>query len=287
MGALASLGQREEVRKAIQSLRSSAEIVYGDPDHVDLVDGDAERGAFLSPVLLRAARGAVEPHDVEPFGPVSTVIDLRLRRRGDRRSPPAAGAAWSARWSPTTPTSPARSRWASRPGTAGSWCSTATTPASPPATARRCPSSCTAAPAAPAAARSSAASAACCTTCSAPRSRPRPTMMTAITGRWTTGSPRTEDGVHPFRKSLAELRIGDTIRSAPRTGHARGHRPLRRVHRRHVLRPHRPRGRGRRTRSSAASSRTATSSSRSPPASSSTPTRARCWPTSASTTCAS
>ncbi|MGA9746305.1 MAG: MaoC/PaaZ C-terminal domain-containing protein, partial [Nocardioides sp.] len=44
-----------------------------------------------------------------------------------------------------------------------------------------------------------------------------PAMMTAITGRWTTGSPRNDDTVHPFRKSLAELRIGDTVRSAPRT----------------------------------------------------------------------
>ena len=44
-----------------------------------------------------------------------------------------------------------------------------------------------------------------------------PAMMTAVTGRWTKGSPRNEDGVHPFRKSLAELRIGDTIRSEPRT----------------------------------------------------------------------
>ena len=74
VGALASLDQREEVRKAIQSLRASAEIVYGDPDRVEVLDGDAERGAFLSPVLLRAAKGAVEPHDVEPFGPVSTVL---------------------------------------------------------------------------------------------------------------------------------------------------------------------------------------------------------------------
>ncbi len=74
MGALASLGQREEVRKAIEALRSSAEIVFGSPDAVDVVDADAERGAFLSPVLLRARPGAVEPHDVEPFGPVSTVL---------------------------------------------------------------------------------------------------------------------------------------------------------------------------------------------------------------------
>ena len=68
MGALASLGQREEVRKAVQALRGSAEIVYGDPDRVDLVDADAERGAFLAPLLLRAAEGASEPHDIEPFG---------------------------------------------------------------------------------------------------------------------------------------------------------------------------------------------------------------------------
>ena len=44
-----------------------------------------------------------------------------------------------------------------------------------------------------------------------------PDMLTAITGRWTTGSERRIEGVHPFRKSLAELRIGDTIASAPRT----------------------------------------------------------------------
>ena len=77
MGALVSLEQREEVRKAIQSLRASGEVVFGDPDGfngVELVDGDPERGAFLSPVLLRADRGAIEPHDVEPFGPVSSVL---------------------------------------------------------------------------------------------------------------------------------------------------------------------------------------------------------------------
>ena len=74
MGALASLAQRDEVRKAIEALQSSAEIVFGSPDAVELVDADVERGAFLSPILLKARRGAVEPHDVEPFGPVSTVL---------------------------------------------------------------------------------------------------------------------------------------------------------------------------------------------------------------------
>jgi oxepin-CoA hydrolase/3-oxo-5,6-dehydrosuberyl-CoA semialdehyde dehydrogenase len=43
-----------------------------------------------------------------------------------------------------------------------------------------------------------------------------PDMLTAITGQWTAGARRTETDVHPFRKSLAELAIGDTIRSASR-----------------------------------------------------------------------
>ena len=44
-----------------------------------------------------------------------------------------------------------------------------------------------------------------------------PDMVTAITGHWTTGSRRSVGDVHPFRKDLTQLRIGDTIASAERT----------------------------------------------------------------------
>ena len=54
MGALASLEQREEVRRSLKALEGAATIVFGDPEHVDVIGADAERGAFLSPVLLRA-----------------------------------------------------------------------------------------------------------------------------------------------------------------------------------------------------------------------------------------
>src|SRR5215471_267526 len=53
MGALASLEQREEVRRSLKALLDAGHVVFGDPAHVDVVDADAERGAFLSPVLLR------------------------------------------------------------------------------------------------------------------------------------------------------------------------------------------------------------------------------------------
>lgn len=91
----AAIRQREEVRKAIQALAASADIVFGDPNSVDLVDADAEKGAFMSPVLLRARTGATEPHNIEPFGPVATVLTYNGWTRRSR-SRPVARAAWSA-----------------------------------------------------------------------------------------------------------------------------------------------------------------------------------------------
>ena len=75
MGALAGIDQRDEVLKSIRALTKSATIVFGDPDSVEVVGADAVSGAFLSPILLHAAdKTAPEPHDIEAFGPVSTII---------------------------------------------------------------------------------------------------------------------------------------------------------------------------------------------------------------------
>lgn len=44
-----------------------------------------------------------------------------------------------------------------------------------------------------------------------------PDVLTAVTGQWTQGSQRNRTEVHPFQKSLAELRVGDTVVGGPRT----------------------------------------------------------------------
>ncbi|MFY2789263.1 phenylacetic acid degradation bifunctional protein PaaZ [Rhodococcus sp. MALMAid1271] len=70
MGALASIEQRDEVLKSIRGLTKSASVIFGDPESVD-----QRAGAFMAPVLLKAGdKAANEPHDIEAFGPVSTVI---------------------------------------------------------------------------------------------------------------------------------------------------------------------------------------------------------------------
>ena len=78
MGALASLGQRDEVRRSLKVLLSAGTAVFGDPERVEVVGADPDRGAFMSPVLIRAEdAGRAEPHEVEAFGPVSTLIGYR------------------------------------------------------------------------------------------------------------------------------------------------------------------------------------------------------------------
>ena len=44
-----------------------------------------------------------------------------------------------------------------------------------------------------------------------------PWLLSEVTGRWMQGAKTRQDGIHPFRKSLAELEIGDQLVTASRT----------------------------------------------------------------------
>jgi len=76
MGALASHGQREEVRARLSDLAADAQIVYGGVDEFELVDADSGKGSFFMPTLLYCERPLASKavHSVEAFGPVSTVL---------------------------------------------------------------------------------------------------------------------------------------------------------------------------------------------------------------------
>jgi oxepin-CoA hydrolase/3-oxo-5,6-dehydrosuberyl-CoA semialdehyde dehydrogenase len=43
-----------------------------------------------------------------------------------------------------------------------------------------------------------------------------PRVLSAVGNQWVVGSSRTVDGTHPFRKSLADLRLGDSVVAGPR-----------------------------------------------------------------------
>ncbi len=79
MGSLASKDQREEVLGNVQKLLATSQLVYGSLDSVEVLDADAKRGAFLSPILLMNKDPYKEEsvHEIECFGPVSTIMPYK------------------------------------------------------------------------------------------------------------------------------------------------------------------------------------------------------------------
>jgi oxepin-CoA hydrolase / 3-oxo-5,6-dehydrosuberyl-CoA semialdehyde dehydrogenase len=216
MGALASLEQREEVRRSVKALLSAGRLVFGDPDRVEVVGASAERGAFMAPLLLQNDDAdRPEPHQVEAFGPVSTiigyqrtaeVIELAARGRGSLAgSVVTADAAFArdvvlglAPWhgrllvldrddaaESTGHGSPLPTLVHGGPGRAGGGEELGGMRGVLHHMQR-----------------------------TAVQASPR--VLSAVTGRWLAGADRDTDSGHPFRKSLAELRIGDTVVAGPR-----------------------------------------------------------------------
>jgi len=79
MGSLAGETQREEVKAQVQKLLASSQLIYGSLDSVNVLDADATKGAFISPLLLLNERPFenTAAHEVEAFGPVSTIMPYR------------------------------------------------------------------------------------------------------------------------------------------------------------------------------------------------------------------
>ncbi len=76
MGALASKSQQADVADRVATLRQGAEVVFGGgaADFAPVGEGVGE-GAFFQPTLLLACQPqAHAAHDVEAFGPVSTLM---------------------------------------------------------------------------------------------------------------------------------------------------------------------------------------------------------------------
>ncbi|WP_432850872.1 phenylacetic acid degradation bifunctional protein PaaZ [Amycolatopsis sp. CA-161197] len=215
MGALASLEQREEVRRSLKALLDAGSVVYGDLEHVDVVGADESTGAFMSPVLLKADPQRSEPHEVEAFGPVSTlmpytsieqVIEFAARGGGSLAGSIVTGDPEFARTivlgvapyhgrllvldaddakESTGHGSPMPQLVHGGPGRAGGG-------------------------------EEMGGIRGVLHHMQRTAVQASPKVLSTVTGRWIEGAPRVE-GDHPFRKSLAELRVGDSVVAGPRT----------------------------------------------------------------------
>ncbi|RLD20248.1 MAG: phenylacetic acid degradation bifunctional protein PaaZ [Bacteroidetes bacterium] len=79
MGSLAGKEQVEEVRERIEMLLRDSKVIYGGTDEYDIIGGDRELGAFMSPTLLLQEDpfNNTSAHEIEAFGPVSTVMPYK------------------------------------------------------------------------------------------------------------------------------------------------------------------------------------------------------------------
>jgi oxepin-CoA hydrolase/3-oxo-5,6-dehydrosuberyl-CoA semialdehyde dehydrogenase len=217
MGALASMGQRDEVRSRIADLCAEAEVVYGNEEEFALTDADARKGAFFMPTLLHCQRplNATAVHSVEAFGPVSTILPyetideaIELARLGGgslagsvitndndvARELVLGSAAWHGRMvvinrhcaaESTGHGSPLPHLVHGGPGRAGGGEELGGIRGALHYMQRTA-------------------------------IQGSPETLAAIGHRWIKGGKQIDPGVHPFRKTFEQLEIGDTVNTASR-----------------------------------------------------------------------
>lgn len=79
MGALASMDQHRDVSERVELLARGNEVLFSARDGFNPVGDNVASGAFFAPTLLlcRNAMDNAAVHDVEAFGPVSTLMTYR------------------------------------------------------------------------------------------------------------------------------------------------------------------------------------------------------------------
>ncbi|MGH8808232.1 MAG: phenylacetic acid degradation bifunctional protein PaaZ [Noviherbaspirillum sp.] len=218
MGALASHAQQADVAERVALLSEGNEVVYGARDGFAPVGDRVAEGAFFSPTLLlcRDAWNNDKVHDIEAFGPVSTLMPyeeidealaLAARGRGSlvgtlvTRDPKTAAKAIpvaamhhgrmlvldrEAAVESTGHGSPLPALKHGGPGRAGGGEELGGVRAVKHYLQRTAVQG-------------------------------SPTMLMAVTGEYLRGAATNESEVHPFRRYFEDLRIGDSLLTHRRT----------------------------------------------------------------------
>ncbi|MES2957272.1 MAG: phenylacetic acid degradation bifunctional protein PaaZ, partial [Pseudomonadota bacterium] len=76
MGALASKAQQRDVAERVKELTRSATVVFGERDGFSVRGDRVKEGSFFAPTLMLcdSPHDAAAVHDIEAFGPVSTLM---------------------------------------------------------------------------------------------------------------------------------------------------------------------------------------------------------------------
>lgn len=217
MGPLASLAQVKDVGLAAARIRTAAERVVGGGDF-QVVGADREKGAFYQPELLYCddPLAKTEPHDVEAFGPVNTVmpyrsldeaVELARRGRGSLCGSLVTADASVAR-RVVLGVAPYHGRLLVLDRSSAK---ESTGHGSP------LPNLVHGGPGRAGGGEEMGGARGVLHYMQRTAVQGSPSVITAITREWTKGAAETADGVHPFRKTFDELAVGDTLLTGTRT----------------------------------------------------------------------
>ncbi|WP_306147872.1 MULTISPECIES: phenylacetic acid degradation bifunctional protein PaaZ [unclassified Roseibium] len=216
MGAIVSLKDRDGVKAKVAELATEAEIVSGSLDTVDLISGEADRGAFMAPVLMHCAKplDAEIVHSVEAFGPVATIMSYEDNQEAVELARKGRGSLASSLFSNdgalihdvVTGLAPFHGRVLI--GNRGS-AKSSTGHGSPLAPLVH------GGPGRAGGGEEMGGMRGVKHFMQRSAIQGTPEMLSAVTGQWVDGASVRTD-VHPFRKSLAELKIGDQIATKAR-----------------------------------------------------------------------
>ena len=217
MGPLASAGQVRDVAEAAARIRAAGELVFGGGDF-QVVGADREKGAFFGPMLMvcDAPLGHSEPHDIEAFGPVNTVmpyatlddaIELAKRGRGSLCGSLFTADATTAR-KVVLGVAPYHGRLMVLDKSSAK---ESTGHGSP------LPNLVHGGPGRAGGGEEMGGARGVLHYMQRTALQGSPSMLTAITREWSAGAAQRTDTVHPFRKTFDELAIGDTLVTGTRT----------------------------------------------------------------------
>jgi oxepin-CoA hydrolase/3-oxo-5,6-dehydrosuberyl-CoA semialdehyde dehydrogenase len=217
MGPLASKGQVRDVGKNAEKIREASELVYGAEDF-EVIGADRDKGAFFGPMLMVCDDpfSHAEPHDIEAFGPVNTVmpyksldeaIELAKRGRGSlvgslitadaevARQVILGTAAYHGRMMVLDRTSAKESTGHGSP----------------------LPNLVHGGPGRAGGGEEMGGARGVGHYMQRTALQGSPSVLTAITREWSAGAAQKTDSVHPFRKYFEELNVGDTLVTGTRT----------------------------------------------------------------------
>jgi len=212
MGALASRDQCAEVRQRITEIARSSDIVYDGSNDPGLQRETVDGGAFLAPVVLYcdSPMESADVHAVEAFGPVSTVIPYDDTAQAIAIANMGQGSLVSSVF--TYDDDFAREMvlgvgaWHGRMLIGNRDCAGESTGHGSPL-----PGLIHGGPGRAGGGQEMGGMRGVLHYMQCTALQGSPTTLSRVTGKWMPGSQRLETGIHPFRRTIDELEVGESI----------------------------------------------------------------------------